>query len=64
MTTYENAKVHFESGSDHPDDEGYATVYEEVEVLESGWVRCGTEPHGPQLYPPRRIKEVDAGHDG
>lgn len=65
MTTYENAKVHFApEGTGHPDDDGYATVYDEVEILPSGWVRCGSEPYGPQLIPPHRIQEVDAGYDG
>jgi len=64
MTTYENAKVHFKSETEHPDDDGYATVYDEVEILDSGWVRCGSEPYGPQLFPPQRIKEVDAGYEG
>jgi hypothetical protein len=64
MTTYENVKVHFVSESNDPNDDGYATVYDEVEILPSGWVRCGTKLYGPQLFPPGRIKEVDAGYDG
>ncbi|MFC5277862.1 hypothetical protein ACFPM1_03640 [Halorubrum rubrum] len=56
MTVYENVKVHF--------DEGYASVYEEVKILSSGWVRCGTEPFGPMLFPAHRIEEVDAGYEG
>lgn len=65
MTTYENVKVHFApQNPDDPDDDGYATVYDEVEVLPNGWVRCGSGPYGPQLIPAHRIKEVDAGYDG
>jgi len=64
MTTYENAKVHFGAETDRPDDDGYATVYDEVEILPNGWVACGGGLHGPQVFPPHRIKEVDAGYDG
>jgi hypothetical protein len=54
--TYENAKVHFA--------EDYTTNYDEVEILPSGWVRCGSNPFGPQLFPPHLIEEVDAGYEG
>lgn len=54
--TYENAKVHFA--------EDYTTNYDEVEILPSGWLRCGSDPFGPQLFPPHRIEEVDAGYEG
>ena len=62
MTVYETAKVYFAAQTDHPDDDGYATVYDEVELLSSGWVRCGSGPFGPQLFPPHRIEEVDVGY--
>lgn len=65
MTVYENAKVHFAAENpDDPRDDGYATVYDEVEILASGWVRCGTEPYGPMLFPAHRVTEVDAGYEG
>jgi len=41
-----------------------ATNYDEVEILPSGWVRCGSNPFGPQLFPPHLIEEVDAGYEG
>lgn len=65
--TYENVKVHFAPDEpDNPNDDGYATVYDEVEVLPSGWVRCGSKHGygGPQIYPPHRVEEVDAGYEG
>jgi hypothetical protein len=52
--TYDEAKVHFV--------EDYATVYDTVEILSSGWVRCGDEPHGPEVFPPHRIDSIDAGY--
>lgn len=53
---YEGAKVHFI--------EDYATVYDTVVLLPNGWVRCGDEPHGPQLFPAHRIDSIDAGYQG
>jgi len=66
MSQYQNVKVHFApQNSENPDDDGFATVYDEVKILPSGWVQCGSEqPYGPQLYPPWRIEEVDAGYEG
>ena len=64
MPTYQHAKVHFRPDDDpeRPDADGYATVYDEVEILPSGWVECGSHPHGPQVFPPERIEEIDAGY--
>jgi len=64
MTTYENAKVHFRpTNPEDPDDDGYAPVYDEVHLLPNGWIACGTSStYGPQVFPPERIDEVDAGY--
>jgi len=53
---YSEAKVHFT--------EGYASVYDRVELLPNGWVSCGGSPYGPELFPPGVIESIDAGYDG
>jgi hypothetical protein len=65
MTIFEPARVIFYKDADRPDeDDTYASNYDRVEILENGWIACGSEPHGPILFPPHRVKEVDAGYDG
>lgn len=65
MTRFENARVIFYKETPEPvEDDTYASNYDDVEILPSGWVACGSEPHGPMVFPPHRIKEVDAGYDG